>query len=200
MVSNSGTMLSASASPRSRPDFLQQHRDLEQVGHRLALGDDVVRQRGRAVVAMDRPPPPRGSRARCACAPRSRGAASTAAAAWRARAASSATRSRSGKRSVVGARPARTRAARPPPPRARRRSAAGRARRDGSRTPRRHASAGRSRRDARMRRAVRGERRLDHREIGEELARRARTAASAACGARAGVRPASACAVAASRA
>ena len=32
MVSNSGTMLSASASPRSRPDFLQQIADLEQVG------------------------------------------------------------------------------------------------------------------------------------------------------------------------
>ena len=35
-----------------QPDFLEQHADFEQVGHRLALGDDVVRDRSSAEVAM----------------------------------------------------------------------------------------------------------------------------------------------------
>ena len=54
MVSNSGTMSIAVPPAPASPDLLQQHRDLEQVGHRRALGDHVMRQRRGAIVAVDR--------------------------------------------------------------------------------------------------------------------------------------------------
>ena len=53
MVSNSGTMLTRERVAAQQPDLLQQHADLEQVGHRLALRDHVVRQRGGAEAAVD---------------------------------------------------------------------------------------------------------------------------------------------------
>ena len=46
-------MSSASALPRGEADLLQQHADLEQVGHRLALRDHVVRDRLAPEAPMD---------------------------------------------------------------------------------------------------------------------------------------------------
>ena len=95
MVSNSGTMSTASAVAAQQPGLLQQHGDLEQVGHRLALRDHVVRQRRRAEAPVDvggRVDDRELGRVR---APNSRDAASAGAAGAASSRASSATRSAS---------------------------------------------------------------------------------------------------------
>ena len=68
-----------------QPDLLQQHRDFEQVGNRLALRDHVVRQRRRRRSAGGCPRRRRGSRARNARAPSTTDAESAAGAGLRAR-------------------------------------------------------------------------------------------------------------------
>ncbi len=138
-----------------QPDLLQQHGDLEQVGGRLAFGDHVVRQRGRAVARVDVGGGAQDRELGDACAPSSRGAARRAAARRRARArAARRGRARPARRSPPRRR--RARAARRRQPRARRCSGAGRARRGGSRRRRRRGAAGRGgRRPALSRRGSR---------------------------------------------
>ena len=82
MVSNSGTTLIASSAPRhASPTSFSSSADLEQVGHRLALRNDVVLECVVTVCAMHVGGRPHDGELALRCAPNSQGAASAAGAA-----------------------------------------------------------------------------------------------------------------------
>ena len=201
IVSNSGTMLTRERARRAAsPTSFSSTRDLEQVGHRLALRDHVVRQRRGAVAALDVGGDAQDRELGARRAPNSRDAANAAGAGCASSRSEQRDARRLAQRRVVGRDAARARAARRPPPRARRCSAAGRAPRGGSRTRRRRAAADRaaapraaSRRASRATRAIVSR---SARELAGVRIRRARRRAARA----AGRSSASARAVAASRA